>query len=119
MSKYTSTEVKRYLRGLDAGERASLIMEEASNFSTYTNVKLPESLRGRERIFERLPSVLYQYNQGRPAAEIARPIGYLTDAEDIEAAVDYVAELIARRVNNRDKKSLPILAALFNKFSSR
>ena len=118
MLKYTAAEVKCYLRGKGEGERTQPIMEEASNFSTYTTGKLPEGLLGRERIFERLPSVLYQYNQGRPTAEIARSIGYLTDGEDVEAAMDYVAELIARRVNNRDKKSFWV-ASLFNRFSSR
>lgn len=100
MPKYTSVEVKRYIRGLEGGERAIPILKEAASFSTYADSKLPDCMLGRERLFERLHSVLFQYSQGKSTTEIARTVGYLSDAADVEAAMDYVSQLILNRVNN-------------------
>ncbi len=97
--KYTADEVKRYLRGLDGGVRVQPVMAEAARFSSMLNDKMRRHFRGRERIFERLPYVLYQYTKGAPSQEIARSVSYFSDADDVEQAMYFAARLIAAKVN--------------------
>jgi len=99
LKKYTADEVKRYLRGLEQGERARPVMAEAACFSLILNDNMRRHFRGRERIFERLPYVLYQYTQGKPSQEIARSVSYFSDACDVEDAMYFASCLIATKVN--------------------
>jgi len=99
VKKYTPEEVKRCLRGLEQGERVGPVMVEASRFGSVVNEGMRRYFRGRERIFERLPYVLYQYTQGKPSQEIARGVSYFSDANDVEEAMSFACRIIAARVN--------------------
>lgn len=99
VKKYSVEEVKRCLRGLEQGERAAFVMREAAQFSSILHEGMRRHFRGRERIFDRLPYVLYQYTHGQPAQEIARSVSYFSDASDIEEAMNFVSRLIAARIN--------------------
>jgi hypothetical protein len=97
--KYTPEEVQRCLRGLERGERVGPVMAQAGQLGSLLNDGMRRYFRGRERIFERLPYVLFQYTQGKPSQEIARSVSYFSDADDIEEAMWFVARLIAARIN--------------------
>ncbi len=97
--KYTPEEVKRCLRGLEKSERVGVVMAEAARLSTMLNENMRHHFRGRERIFDRLPYVLFQYTQGKPSYDIARSVSYFSDGDDVEDAMLFVARLITPRVN--------------------
>lgn len=103
--KYTAQEVKAYLRGQEQNDRARPVMEQASQFSRLLEERMRRHFRGRERIFDRLPYVLYQYIHGTDAREIARSVSYFSDSEDIEQAMEFAATLIANRVNRTNRSS--------------
>ncbi len=102
--KYTAAEVKAYLRGQQQGERARPVLQQASQISVLLQARMQRHFRGRERIFERLPYVLYQYSQGRDAQEIARSVSFFSDGEDVEQAMDFAASLIASHVNRASQR---------------
>ena len=103
--KYTRQEVKMYLRSQQHDERARPIMAQASQFGGLLQERMRRQFRGRERIFERLPYVLYQYTQGKDPSEIAHSVSFFADGEDIEQAMDFAATLIANRVNRANQRS--------------
>ena len=102
--KYTTAEVKAYLRGQQQSERARPVLQQASQISVLLQARMQRHFRGRERIFERLPYVLYQYSQGRDAQEIARSVSFFSDGEDVEQAMDFTARLIADHVNRANQR---------------
>src|SRR4051812_6643688 len=75
---YTSQEVIKYLREQGGGERAKWVIREASSFYIYDPDHVPPRFRGRERLYEKLPFVLYKYSQGWSSAEIAKTISYFS-----------------------------------------
>ncbi len=99
--KYTPEEVKRILRGLEKGQHTQPVLAQAALFSSLIDERMVRFFRGRERLFERLPYVLFQYTQGRPCDDIARSVSYFSDGEDVEEAIDFAAYLIARQVNRQ------------------
>jgi hypothetical protein len=98
-AKYTTQEVIKYLRGQGDNERAAWVAREASSFYLYNTDQVPNQFRGRERLYEKLPFVLYKYSQGGSAEEIAKMISYFSTADDVEEALFYISELIAKRIN--------------------
>lgn len=104
-SKYTSQEVIKYLRGQGESERAAWVIREASSFYIYDPHQVPPQFRGRERLYEKLPFVLYKYSQGWSAQEIAKSVSYFSTADDVEEALLYISEVIARRINATLKAS--------------
>jgi hypothetical protein len=103
--KYTSQEVIKYLRGQGESERAAWVIREASSFYVYDPQQVPPQFRGRERLYEKLPFVLYKYSQGWSTQEIAKSVSYFSTAEDVEEALLYISEVIARRINANLKAS--------------
>ena len=99
--KYSPEEVKRILRGLDHGEHAPLIMLQAATFGSLLDDRMIRYFRGRERLFERLPYVLFQYTQGLPAFDIARSVSFFSNGDDVEDAMEFAARLIALHVNRQ------------------
>jgi len=99
--KYTVAEVKACLRGQQQGERARPVLQQASRISMLLQARMQKHFRGRERIFERLPYVLYQYSQGHDTQEIGRSVSFFSDGEDVEHAMDFAANLIANHINQR------------------
>ncbi|HEX2909676.1 MAG TPA: hypothetical protein VH186_02640 [Chloroflexia bacterium] len=99
--KYSAQEVKRILRGLDKGPLAQPVMAQAAIFSNLLDDRMIRYFRGRERLFDKLPFVLFQYTQGKPCADIARSVSYFADAEDVEEAIDFASGLIAHQVNRQ------------------
>jgi hypothetical protein len=101
--KFTAEEVKRYLRGIDSGggDRAALVMAQAGRISSLLDVSMRRHFAGRERIFDRLPFVVFQYTQGKPTFDIARSVSYFSDGDDVEAAMDFASQIIAKAVNRQ------------------
>jgi hypothetical protein len=107
VQKYTAQEVKTYLHGTKEqhSERARPVMQQASQFSSLIDTRMKRHFLGRERVFERLPYVLYEYSLGTDPHEIASHISYFSDSEDIEHAMDFVAGFIANRINKTQRQS--------------
>lgn len=99
--KYSPEEVKRILRGLEKGQHAQPVMVMAATFSSLLDERMVRHFRGRERIFDRLTYVLFQYSQGRPCQDIARSVSYFADGEDVEDAINFAARLIANHLNRQ------------------
>lgn len=99
--RYTAAEVKAYLRGIEKGPRAAQPIAHAAHLSTMLDARMVRHFRGRERLFDKLPFVLYQYTQGKPTDQIAQSVSYFADGNDVEEAMDFVAKLIARKINRR------------------
>lgn len=99
--KFTAQEVKRYLRGTESGDRAALVMAHAGRISSLLDVSMRRHFAGRERLFDRLPFVVFQYTQGKPTFDIARSVSYFSDGDDVEAAMDFAARIIAKEVNRQ------------------
>jgi hypothetical protein len=99
--KFTPQEVKRYLRGAESGDRAALVMAQAARISSLLDVGMRRHFAGRERIFDRLPFVVFQYTQGKPTFDIARSVSYFSDGDDVEAAIDFASRIIAKAVNRQ------------------
>lgn len=97
--RYSKQEVKDCLRGKIQNARAEEVLREASQLSSHLDERMRRHFRGRERLFEKLPFVIYQYTTGNPPQEIARSVSYFSDAKDVEDAVDFAAEIIAKRLN--------------------
>ncbi len=97
--KYTPLEVKRMLRGLEKGPLSQPVMLQAATINSLLDWRMVRHFRGRERLFERLPFVLFQYIQGRPCDEIAHSVSYFSDGEDVEDTIDFAAGLIAAYLN--------------------
>lgn len=103
--RYTVGEVKAYLRNWQKGERARAVLQEASQFSSLIDERMRRYFRGRDRIFERLGFILYEYTKGTDIKEIARKVSYFADTDDIEDTMDFVAAIIANRLNRANHTS--------------
>lgn len=99
--KYQPDEVKRILRGLEKGEHAQPVLMQAATFGSLIDERMVRFFRGRERMFDRLTYVVFQYTQGRPCEEIARSVSYFSDGEDVEDAIDFACRLIANQLNRQ------------------
>ncbi len=99
--KYSPEEVKRILRGLEKGDHAAPVLLKAATFGTLLDERMIRYFRGRERLFERLPYVLFQYTQGRPSQDIARSVSFFSDGDDVEEAMDFAARLITFSLNRQ------------------
>lgn len=97
--RYSKQEVIQCLRGDIKGARAESVQRHAAQLASHLNEGMRRYFRGRERMFEKLPLVIYQYTLGKPAMEIARSVSYFSDGKDVEYAVEFAAELIAKRLN--------------------
>jgi len=100
-SRYTVREVKEYLRGARAGERARPVYAQAAQINTLLDERMRRNFAGRERLFDRLPYVLFQYTQGKPTFEIARSVSFFSDGDDVEDTMDFVARLITKTINRK------------------
>jgi hypothetical protein len=98
-SRYTAKEVKEYLRGERAGERARPVFEQAARINTLLDERMRRNFAGRERLFDRLPYVLFQYTQGKPTFEIARSVSFFSDGDDVEDTMVFVSRLITKTIN--------------------
>ncbi len=98
-SRYTAAEVKDYLRGKRAGERARPVFEQAARINTLLDERMRRNFAGRERLFDRLPYVLFQYTQGKPTFEIARSVSFFSDGDDVEDTIEFVSRLITKTIN--------------------
>lgn len=103
--RYTIAEVKAYLRNWQKGERARAVLQEASQFSRLIDERMRRYFRGRDRIFERLGYILYEYTKGTDVKEIARKVSYFADSDDIEDTMDFVAAIITNRLNRANHPS--------------
>lgn len=99
--KYSIQEVKRILRGLEKGGFAYPVMLQAATFGSLLDDRMVRYFRGRERMFDRMPYVLLQYTQGKNCLEIAQSVSYFSDGDDVEAAIDFAAQLIINQLNRQ------------------
>jgi hypothetical protein len=97
--RLTKQEVKNCLRGKVISEWSDEVLRHASQLGSHLDARMRRHFRGRERMFEKLPFVIYQYTGGKPVEEIARTVSYFSDGKDVEDAVDFAADLIAKRIN--------------------
>lgn len=101
LHKYSPPEVKRMLRGLERNEWSQPVMLQAATVSNLLNPRMARHFRGRERMFERLPYILYQYTQGKPCLDIAQSVSYFSDGDDVEETISFASHLIAEHLNSR------------------
>lgn len=103
VKRFTAAEIKAYLQGgpqLDR-ERARTIANQfqIGRLSELLNRPMPRRFNGRERLFQRLSLVIVRYAQGVSPAEIAESLSCFYKPEDIEEAIDYVANIVAASLN--------------------
>jgi len=89
------------LRGARAGERARPVFAQAAQINTLLDERMRRNFAGRERLFDCLPYVLFQYTQGKPTFEIARSVSFFSDGDDVEDTMDFVSRLITKTINRK------------------